>query len=298
MRTEYSYEAENIEPFCDIYYIDCFYNALFPILNHWGVDKKVIMGSYVPILQKDDEIGAGLTWKCAGTRCDILKNNGIEESEYLCKQDICEVVKQHLDRDELVIVYIDCFYEKGRFDTFMKEHWPHTILIYGYDEISEEFSILEHTAKENLDYTPWKIGYGDLVKCYQSLLRLYANDERATLFCYSRQNDGEGSGSKINSLISAFIKNRELFADTAKIVLAFKDKMQELLKDGNAYLAKVQDVIQLLTDIINSKYVFEYVMNLFNEEELVARSELIREKWMAIRNSVVRNSLTNTVKLA
>lgn len=156
MRTEYSYEAENIEPFCDIFYIDCFYNSLFPILKKYGVDKKVILGSYVPVLRKDDGLGAKLEWKCAGDRREILGRYGVVEMSYEEEQDICETVKAHLDMDELVIVYIDCFYEKGRYDTFMKEHWPHTILVYGYDEIEEEFSILEHTDKEKLDYADRK----------------------------------------------------------------------------------------------------------------------------------------------
>lgn len=293
MRTEYSYEAENIEPFCDIFYIDCFYNSLFPILKKYGVDKKVILGSYVPVLRKDDGLGAKLEWKCAGDRREILGRYGVVEMSYEEEQDICETVKAHLDMDELVIVYIDCFYEKGRYDTFMKEHWPHTILVYGYDEIEEEFSILEHTDKEKLDYAPRKISYSDLNKCYRSVVKLYGEENKESLYCYSKSDNSVTEINVEENPIKSFCRLKEAFTETEDAISAFKEKMLLLTENEEAYLSVIQDIIQFLTDVINSKLAFEYVMELFEENDFCDMSANIRDKWQSIRNTVAKNSYAN-----
>lgn len=292
MRTEYSYEAENIEPFCDIFYIDCFYNSLLPILKKYGVDKKVILGSYVPVLRKEATLGVKLEWKCAGERAEILKGFGVEEKAFAEETDICEAIKQHLDSDELVIVYIDCFYEKGRYDTFMKEHWPHTILVYGYDELEEEFSILEHTAKENLDYAPRKISYSDLVKCYRSVVKLYGEENKPTMYCYKKTGNGVTENNDINP-VKAFAALKDSFEETQPAIRAFKEKMLWFSENEEEYFSKIGDIVQFLTDVINSKIAFGYVMELFDEKEFKEEAEEIRKKWLSIRNTVFRNSYTN-----
>lgn len=295
MRTEYSYEAENIEPFCDIFYIDCFYNSLLPVMKKYGVDKKVILGSYVPILCTDDVLGVKLEWKCAGDRGEILGRYGVREMSYAEEQDICETIKAHLDMDELVIVYIDCFYEKGRYDTFMKEHWPHTILVYGYDEIEEEFSILEHTEKEKLDYAPRKISYSDLNKCYRSVVKLYGEENKASLYCYSKSENYITDIKLEENPIKSFCKLKGAFTETEAAIRAFKEKMLLLTEDEEAYLSVIQDIIQFLTDVINSKLAFEYVMELFEENDFCDMSANIRDKWQSIRNTVAKNSYANRV---
>lgn len=289
MRTEYSYEAENIEPFCDIFYIDCFYNSLLPVLKNYGVDKKVILGSYVPVLRKEPVLGAALEWECARDRAEILKGFGVEEKSYVEETDICEAIKQHLDKDELVIVYIDCFYEKGRYDTFMKEHWPHTILVYGYDELEEEFSILEHTAKENLDYAPRKISYSDLIKCYRSVVKLYGEENKPSLYCYKKTGNGSAGNDDINP-VKAFAILKDSFEETKPAISAFKEKMLKLSENEEEYLSMIGDIVQFLTDVINSKLAFEYVMELFDEKEFTDKSAELRDKWQSIRNTVAKNS--------
>lgn len=292
MRTEYSYETENIEPFCDIFYIDCFYNSLLPILKNYGVDKKVILGSYVPVLREEATLGAMLKWECAGDRAEILKGFGVEEKALIEEPDICEAIKQHLDDDELVIVYIDCFYEKGRNDTFMKEHWAHTILVYGYDELEEEFSILEHSAKENLDYAPRKISYSDLIKCYRSVVKLYGEENKPSLYCYKKTGDEPKTNVVINP-IKAYVALMDSFEETGSAIEAFKEKMLGLTENEEEYLSKIGDIVQFLTDVINSKIAFEYVMELFDEKEFHDKLVELREKWQSIRNTVAKNSYAN-----
>lgn len=292
MRTEYSYEVENIEPFCDIFYIDCFYNSLLPILKNYGVDKKVILGAYVPVLHKEATLGATLEWECAGNRGEILKRFGVEEKAFIEEPDICETIKQHLDNDELVIVYIDCFYEKGRFDTFMKEHWPHTILVYGYDELEEEFSILEHTAKENLDYAPRKISYSDLVKCYRSIVKHYGEESKHSLYCY-KKTDSMAKEKMLINPFEAYAMLRDSFEETDSAIKNFKVKILDLAENEEEYLSRIGDIIQFLTDVINSKIAFEYVMELFDEKEFIDKSAELRDKWQSIRNTVVKNSYAN-----
>lgn len=298
MRTEYSYEAENIEPFCDLFYIDCFYNALMPILKKYDVDKKVIMASFVPVFCREEKLGATLEWKCARERRDILREFGIDEEAYMEEQDICEAIKKHLDEDELVIAYIDCFYEKGRFDTFMKEHWPHTILIYGYDELEEEFSILEHTAKENLDYAPRKISYNDLIKCYRSVVKIYVEENKPSLYCFKKTDKGFVQTDEVIKPTKAYALLRDLFDETGSVIRAFKEKMIKLAENEEEYFKRIADILQFLTDVINSKIAFEYVMELFGESEFKDESEKVKEKWQSIRNTVAKNSYANKAKPA
>jgi hypothetical protein len=55
--------------------------------------------------------------------------------------DIINLIKMHIDNNYYFYGYVDEFYVKDRY-IYNKFHGPHDILIYGYDNINEKFSIL------------------------------------------------------------------------------------------------------------------------------------------------------------
>lgn len=78
--------------------------------------------------------------------------------------EIVSHIKKAIDEEKYIILYMDYFYEKIRPDVFGKEHGKHTILIYGYDEHSKKFEIIEHKNKNSFIYEEQLIDYCDIEK--------------------------------------------------------------------------------------------------------------------------------------
>lgn len=65
------------------------------------------------------------------------------ETTIVCNR-VVENIKEAISSRNLVIISVDCYYESIRQDMFEKEHWPHNLLIYGYNDDHATFFVLEH----------------------------------------------------------------------------------------------------------------------------------------------------------
>ncbi|WP_162160548.1 BtrH N-terminal domain-containing protein, partial [Paenibacillus gorillae] len=80
----------------------------------------------------------------------ICKDLGVFYQVEFTADDILGSINSALKKNRPVIVWVDCYYESIRKDTYLKEHRPHTLLIYGYDENEKNYTILEHDHSEKL----------------------------------------------------------------------------------------------------------------------------------------------------
>jgi polyketide synthase PksJ len=159
-----------IEPFNDVFYRqDCFYNSLFPVITKYSNKISSILVNEI-ICYDTPEQGDSLriTYQNVSQKSlsGILQEEGIGViTEPFCDK-ITEQIISDLTQQHPVIIYVDCYYEPFREDTYQIEHLAHTLLVYGFNDEKREFYIIEHVQKNTMSYGYTSIKFGDLVQAY------------------------------------------------------------------------------------------------------------------------------------
>ncbi|WP_458125219.1 BtrH N-terminal domain-containing protein [Paenibacillus sp. Z3-2] len=160
---------EPIEPFNEIYYKSCLYNSLFPVIRHF-------QRGILPLLINDWAVYE-TTRTGGGVLCGISHRTNKDLSEALVELGVAaekerfvgtvvDKIKNAIDMERPVVLWVDCYEIPMRKDTFQKKHLPHTILVHGYDDSTDDFHVIEHLQMENLSYDKKTIGVDALERAY------------------------------------------------------------------------------------------------------------------------------------
>ncbi|PYG84948.1 ketoacyl-synthetase-like protein [Ruminiclostridium sufflavum DSM 19573] len=246
---------EGIQPFNDIFFRDCFYNSFFPILKR---NRKSIMPFLLnayPIYKLNKQlISVGYA--------------EIQDFEAICKQEniayeafekvVCieGEIESALRHEQLVIVFIDCYYETFRKDTYNKLHWPHTLLIYGMDAENKKFYVIEHTNKDNLGYKNYVLDYQDVIDSYEGCYENFTNMFKYGLYKFNIEN-GEPLEDESQVITEVAVKNLSAIYDNIagdnKVLNCFKDYFQEILVSEQDLTENIQNLVENLNSLINVK---------------------------------------------
>lgn len=174
---KYENKIEHIKPFNELFYRYCLNNSLFPILNERGGSCLSVLVNDVPFynfaMDRDQVLPRlEVQYNSALSLERLLELHGIGFHQKSVCDDVVEAVVEDIDEGRPVIVWIDCYYEKIRNDTFLKKHLSHTWLIHGYNKIDRVAHIIEHIYRDSLSYEGRTISLSDLVNCYDGYIVL------------------------------------------------------------------------------------------------------------------------------
>lgn len=296
---------ENIEPFNKFWYKDCFYSMFFPLII--SLDKPIY-----PFLFNDNyfyAIEEGVFYlKCneKKTRSKILEEIDVKEFGINKVPNIKESIINSIDNNKPVILFIDCFYEPIRPDTFKIQHTAHYLLVYGYDTDKLEFNIIEHQYRESMNFEKRKIAMSDLENCYMGALdNLVENNERITYFEYSiikRTPKINGNENIKNMWLKNYINS---FYETEKSIVYGIESLKQYILDQefvflneNLFREKIHPNLELylnsLNDIIHSKKIErERALLLCNTNNISKTLDEIINMWSIIRGLLWKYKLTN-----
>ncbi|WP_160643692.1 beta-ketoacyl synthase N-terminal-like domain-containing protein [Chengkuizengella marina] len=292
---------EPMEPFNDLYYRSCFYNSMFPIVNHVGGDMMFFLLNDMIIYEyeKDKRVEKfSIQYAEAKPLNQIFDEVGLHVKYRFHNNNIVEELKQCISDGKPAVIWVDAFYESIRKDTYQKQHLDHTILVYGFNEKEQLFHIIEHDRRENLTYQKCKIPFSDIEEGCKAFSEHFAKENgiTPTHYIFERKSDNDytqqNSSKKLYQTI--FLNN----------LLTYKDKIYESLEvinlfshsfkhktSSEAHLRRnLDELIEFLNDILNAKQVEKYrFTKLFHEgSEVIYRLEQIIRKWDFIRKGVVR----------
>lgn len=190
------YELQNIIPFNDVYYVDCFYLAFFTAVEYLNGSVFSYMANDYFVYEIEDTLN-GLTLmikekgvipfdditkeKGAVPFDDITKNNGIKTERWFnhCP-NIVDFIKDSILGGSVIILPIDGYYYKHpHHDLFyLKEHHNNIMLVYGFDSEREVFKTTETNGfqwntkdchfKHEISFKELIIGHEGIVKYLQS----------------------------------------------------------------------------------------------------------------------------------
>ncbi|MGN7471966.1 SDR family NAD(P)-dependent oxidoreductase [Brevibacillus sp. SAFN-007a] len=209
LSTCHSTKVNQIKPFNDVFYKDCFHNSLFPVLTLFQKSKKGFYANDIffynfnelslnenshfferTVRELLQEQRIGVRTKCHRSAKQseftvpvedirlletFSRQIAMDPNEYVDEiSSLVQQIRKGLLKGNPIIIWVDCFHESIRKDTFKRTHWMHSLLLTGFNDDTRLFTVFEHDSLESLTYKERFISYDDLVTAYEGFVRNYA----------------------------------------------------------------------------------------------------------------------------
>ncbi|MFS1512191.1 beta-ketoacyl synthase N-terminal-like domain-containing protein [Chengkuizengella sp. SCS-71B] len=291
---------EPMEPFNDLYYRSCFYNSLFPIINHFGGDIMYFLLNDMILYKYEQEETENFSIQYAEAKPlnQIFDQVGLLVNHRFDNSNIVEELKQCISDGKPVVIWLDAFYESIRKDTYQKQHLDHTILVYGFNEKEQQFHIIEHDRRENLTYQKCKIPFSDIEKGCKAFSEHFVNEDGTTPTHYifekkSNYDFSQHIGSKElyqNIFLDSLLTHKHKIYESLEVINLFMHSFKQKTSSEAELKRNLDELIEFLNEILIAKQVEKYrFTKLFHEgSEVANRLEQVIKKWDFIRKGVVR----------
>jgi hypothetical protein len=300
---------QGIEPFNEIFYKNCFYNSAFPIIKHYG-------RSIIPLLSNDilvyinksgkEKAALGVEYHSGRPVEELLIDSGLSFKTKTNYDDIVNALICSISLGRPVIIWVDCFYESIRADMYMKTHWDHTLLVYGYNLTNKTFNIIEHKHKDNLSYEKMTIGFDDMVHSSKGYFDNFANQSETALSYEFACNGGidyseidkNGDHSNKTVYVENIKNNKSIILQSFDHLNRFIEAFSVISQDNTLLEIYAEELLNNLNEIINAKRVEKYkIENLFAlESETLGIINEIIDRWTFMRGVIAKYVYSNIYK--
>lgn len=295
---------EPMVPFNEVFYKECFYNSLFPIVKHFKGNIGYFFANDIIRYHYNDStqeiIKFEVDYVSVQNEKHVFDACGVSYNFKEKADNVIEEVKTSISNGKPVIIWIDCFYDSIRVDTYKKEHLPHTLLLYGYDERKKVFHIIEHNNRDNLSYVNCTISYEDVCDCYEGYLaRFKGNHRDKTYYEFYAGNHRDEDNDEDNTIMEVikenFLSHKDVLLDNVKTVKKITGDIGMLLSDENMLKKNIALLVKRLNDIMNAKQVQKYsLMNYFkSSNQLLVQLDDILDSWEKVRAWFVKYMFTS-----
>lgn len=301
-------ELTSIEPFNNVFYKGCFYNAYFPVLNHFGKNIDLILANDIVVYNTSETSGhldLDIDFISVKEFGDIQKTADLSMTVLPCTTHVVSRIIQSLSQGKPVIIPVDCFFENIRTDMYNKTHWPHFLLVYGYDINKKSFKIVEHDDVNNLTYKKCEIDFNILEECHNGYIKYFGTSGENTFFEFdalehAHNDEGTTTDSTArDSYIANLISSKKMVYDGLLKLKNFIPGFSELIKDEVSVKSiNLHNILFSNNNIINAKKseIFK-VERLFDGEiSLTSQLEGIKEEWLKIRLLLEKYKITMNYK--
>ncbi|MDT0125300.1 BtrH N-terminal domain-containing protein [Paenibacillus sp. RRE4] len=295
---------EGIEPYNELFFDNCFYNSFFPIIRAFHKDELPFFlneNIVYELSQNANEAVIGCRYRQKHSFAELVESLYLGALTKHRSEDVTADIKSAISKGRPVILWVDCYYEPIRLDTYLKEHWPHTLLVYGFDDNEQTFQVIEHKHKENLSYEKQSLSYHDLQEAYRGYLQYFISEGHLT-FYEIHELDGQelisGEFGKIEAVKHLSDLYSSQVGDVDKRGLAqlqkFEDTVKHLQEEQYSSATYYSKVVAGLNKIINCKKVEKIRMaKLIDDPSILGTMEEIVNLWVQVRAVVAKTLYTN-----
>lgn len=290
-----------IHPFNDFFYRDCFYNALFPALTFYGKSILPILINEVPVYtQGKDMIINEPNFVSVIELADVLKNSGlILRKRTVSVDDLVQELINSIRIGNPIILGMDCYYEPIRQDMYLKHHWSHNLLVFGYDIKKQLFRIIEHKMINSLTYQALEIPFTDIVNSYSGFLTHFYHEKDSPSF-YEIVPDRMWISENVD-LFSLFLKNismsKKLLEASLKRLYELQNQLRIILLDQKLLDGVIDEVMYTLVNISYAKKVEKFkVTALGFERSTINLVEDLVDRWSIIVSIINKYKMSNVYR--
>lgn len=198
-----------VEPFNHFFFINCFFNALFSALQYFQYPvSRIILSCPIQFLCDNDSFT--LEYICREPWQETLKDLGLNLDVRSGKIDLRHAILENLsEKQRPVILSVDCYYLPYRHDMYQKQHLIHTLLVYGYDDGSSLFHIIDQVNAESLSYQKCTVSVKNLQQAYDGYLEYFPTDRNLPFTVVHPVENGDTL--PIKDIGNTFVEDAETF---------------------------------------------------------------------------------------
>lgn len=274
---------KSIEPFNIIYFKDCFFTLLFSVIKHYekNINHIIANESIFYDIDEDNSI-IKVIYEPIRDYKKVLMDIGIYVTIKKRQNDIVEEIISSISENKPVIVLVDCFYEPMIMDAYKKKHLLHSALVYGYDNQTQSFNIIEFEYSDSTNYKKNIISYKDMSMAHNSkIIDEYSKKSDNIVFEFSLYDNRNEYRDAYDVLIDNIKSNKTRIFEGMNYYHSFLYEFESNTEKIKAYPKKCLD---LFVNIYNSKKIEYYRLSkIFNKfDTLVSKQYDIMQKWSNI----------------
>lgn len=271
-----------VKPFNDFWFKSCYYHQLISGLHILGIDGRDILLNDFAYFGKDFS----------------FDNDGIINERELSKAIGYKILRVNINEKKLiksinkgypVIVGVDCYYLESRKETYKKTHSSHFILVYGYDKLLRQVSVIDHNYINSYMFEEKILPIDNLLESNSEYRKNICKAKNTSMVLLKRKNIKECDFLKLiisdkEKLIASqvniqynFTKIREIFNSGASIIQENYEKMVgfvEKAKASRLSLSKtkmiaIDDLVEnILKELVSSYTYFTALLwKMFNLQD-------------------------------
>lgn len=201
---------DNIQPFNDVY-INCYYSSLLPVINRFGKNiTPFLLNNFVHI-----KYDAEANKIVPHNDMIIPEENIFNEQGLLIKKDainnetVLDDIRYSIIRNSPVIVLIDSYFQRISYNTYLKKHSLHNLLVFGFDDRKEIVRINEHAFWESKKYSLFDWDYKEFLDAYKGAKLYKKNDEFSNLQIEFIDNKRMDNSFAVERFLTYIKQNRD-----------------------------------------------------------------------------------------
>lgn len=292
---------DNIIPYNDIFFKGCVYNSFLPVMQYLGKNKISVLINDIISYSFDksrEDVRYGVGFSSYMLSDELFEEIGLGyEGKAKCK-DIVSNILAAINNNRPVIINLDCYYLSIRPDMYLKHNWPHFLLIYGYNQQTEMFNVIEHTQVDSLTYRPRECSFQDIHNSYNLYLHNFARSEE--LFTYFEFfNLDETRSDSLEDCILIYKRN---MLEYRHIIYKGLDNLKAMIEyfiysceSEDKLSSQIEGILFMINNIVNAKNSEYYIItSLFPENSFLVNTRLnVVKNWKYIRAILKKYQITN-----
>lgn len=310
---------DGIEPFVAIIFKGCFQSALLSALGHYHRSPLYFIANDIVVygnLEENNPESLSIKYIPMKTFDESAQQASLAVDKRYQSHDLVFDLKQSIAMGKPVIIAIDCFYEPLSHDCYHKEHSPHSILVYGYEEEQELFHIIEHRTSGSALYEKMQMTYTEIKECYYGYcenfqhVNIIESNEGAIVYAYEEEcptyfelretgNKNMLAEEQLRGFLLQGLSTCQVLTTEGLLKLrSFKEVFHAMISEEAVFARKHEKIISNCNNIINGQKVKQYQFNYLYPEDGSINEKLkaIIQHWDKIRNIAVKYSYTKVYK--
>ncbi|EPR12197.1 hypothetical protein [Ruminiclostridium papyrosolvens] len=293
------YEIKNVSPFNTVYYVDCFFLALFTAIKAFnGSIFSYISNDYFAYNLEETHDGLSLIIQNNHVRpfSELEQYNGIlTESKFEYYDNIVDILKEALLNQKLIIIPVDGFYYKHPYHDlfYLKHHHYQSMLIYGFDSERNVFLTVEANGLESDSercFYKHEISFQDIKKCHEGVVN-YVQGGLPTIRLISKVKPeikiNDDPHLYKNTMINNLLANREMIFNGLKSIHTLADNIEQFdMSETACFTNKVASASNL----------FKFKNILGEKSRYIPEMVEIYKAWAVMRDLTYRDQLRGGVR--
>ncbi|MCR8842151.1 BtrH N-terminal domain-containing protein [Paenibacillus sp. SC116] len=269
----------DVKPFNDLFYKNCFFSALFPVIQYFGQPIEYVL-AYDRIWYEqnhNDELWpVKLQMESVHSIDRIVNELGLQIDTVFQSENIIADLTEALQQGKLPLLNIDCYALPMRKDLYRQEHWPHVLLICGVDTANQVFYVIEHRERESMTYERRLLSFNDLEQAYAGFVDHFLPSwSGASMYYISETGANHSTISSSAVWVKQLSEDKQMLEGSHLINAAeMVDWLQNICMQEEQLQRHTQELIKGLNETILIKQAEQYRLSKIMPEAQAALERL------------------------